>query len=103
MKEILIKIYFYINSGVLIVNDFRNLGLGIFALYVVLKFTNPMYLLLMTAISAPILFLMGYFNVHFISPVRERLNTKHGTHYQIKQFELIQKQTELLEEIRNKI
>ena len=102
MKEnIFIKAYFYLNSGVSILNNFRNLFLGIFALYFTLKLTSPALLLLMFLVAVPALIVVGYYNVHKILSVSERLNIKHGTHYQIKQFELIEKQTQLLEEIKN--
>ncbi len=100
MKEnILIRLYFYLNSGVTILNNFRNLFLGIFALYFALKLTSPLLLVAMFAISIPILIVVGYYNVHKILKVSEQLSVKHGTHYGLKQFELIEKQTSLLEKI----
>lgn len=102
-ENLFIQVYFYVNSGVLIVNDFRNIGLGIFALYFALKLANPLYLVLMSLVSLPILAVMGYYNVHKISKVRERLSVKHGTHYGIKQFELTQEQVKLLKEINKKL
>ena len=100
MKEnILIKIYFYINNGVTILNNFRNLGLGIFALYFAMKLANPLWLIVMGLIALPILAVVGYYNVHRISKISEQLSVKHGTHYGIQQFELQQKQVELLEKI----
>lgn len=99
MKELIPRVYFYLNSGVSIINDFRNMGLGIFALYFALKLENPLWLVVMTLVSLPILTLMGYYNIHFISKVREQLSIRHGTHYGIKQFDYIKRQTELLEEI----
>ena len=95
--------YFYLNSGVSILNNFRNLGLGIFALYFSLKLTNPMWLLGMVLIAVPVLIVVGYYNVHKILKVSEQLSVKHGTHYSIKQFELIEKQVELLEKINKKL
>lgn len=102
MKELLIKLYFYVNSGVVVINDFRNLGLGIFALYFALKLSNPLFLGGLFIISIPILFIMGWVNIHKISKVRERLSIQHGTHYGIKQFELQEKMVKLLEELNKK-
>lgn len=99
MKQSLIKLYFYITSGQTVVDQFRYLIMGIFTLYIMLHLTNYVYLILMLIIAAPILFLLGYLNVHYISKVRERLSVEHGTHYQLKQFELIGEQVALLQEI----
>lgn len=99
MKEIVIKIYFYVTSGQSVIDKFRYLIMGIFALYVMLKLDNFFLLFLMFVVALPVLFFLGYINVHYISKVQDRLNTEHGTHYAIKQFEFIQRQTELLEEI----
>ena len=99
MKETLIKIYFYLNNGVGILNNFRNLFLGVFALYFTLKLTSPILLVAMFIIAIPILVVCGYYNVHHIAKLSEQLSTKFGTHYGIKQFELIEEQTKLLRKI----
>ncbi len=103
MKENLIKLYFYITSGQTVVDQFRYLIMGIFTLYIMLKLTNYGYLIVMFVLSAPILFLLGYINIHYISKVKERLSIQHGTHYGLKQFELIEKQTTLLQDISDTI
>lgn len=99
MKETLIKIYFYLNNGVGILNNFRNLFLGVFALYFTLKLTSPVLLVAMFIVAIPILVICGYYNVHHIAKLSEQLSTKFGTHYSIKQFELIEEQTKLLRKI----
>lgn len=98
-----IRIFFYLDNGVGILNQFRNLFLGIFALYFTLKLDNPLWLVLMFVIAIPILVIVGYYNVHRMAKVREWLSTKFSTHYGIKQFELIEEQTALLKEIKEKI
>lgn len=103
MKETLIKLYFYVTSGQAVVDQFRYLIMGVFALYVMLKLTNPLFLVLMLIIAMPVLFLLGWCNVHYISKVRERLSVQYGTHYQLKQFEMMEEQVKLLKEILGKI
>lgn len=98
-----IKLYFYIYSGVSILNDFRNLFLGIFAAYFALKLNNPILLVLMFFFSLPVLVVVGYINVHKISKVKEWLSVKFGTHYGIQQFDYVKKTAELLEEINKKL
>lgn len=102
MKENLIKVYFYITSGQSVVDQFRYLIMGVFTLYIMLKLTSYTYLILMFVIAMPILFLLGWLNIHFISKVRERLSMKYGTYYSIKQYELQEKTVELLEKLVNK-
>ncbi len=97
----LIRMYFYLTNGVGVLNEFRNLFLGIFALYFTLKLSNPLWLIGMFAVSIPVLILVGYYNVHKVAKVKEWLSMKFGTHYSIKQYELMEKQVELLEEIKD--
>ena len=103
MKETLIKIYFYVTSGQAVVDRFRYLIMGIFAVYVMLKLTNPMYLVVTFIISVPVLFILGWYEVHKISKVRERLSTQYGTHYTLKSFELQEESVKLLKEIKDKL
>ena len=98
-KNFLIRLYFYMTSGVGIVNEFRNVGLGIFAAYFALKLDNPMLLILMAGLCVPVLIIMGYYNVHKISKVKDWLNIKFGSHYGIKQFELQEQQVALLKQL----
>lgn len=100
MKNNLIKLYFYLNNGVAILNNFRNLFLGIFALYFTLKLTSPILLVVMFLVAIPILVVCGYYNVHHISKLSEQLSVKFGTFYGIKQFELTEEQVKLLKEIK---
>ena len=103
MKEIAIKVYFYVTSGQSVIDKFRYLIMGILALYAVLHLTSMWFLPVMLVAAVPMLLILGYVNVHYISKVQERLSVQHGTHYAIKQFELIEKQTHLLEEILSEV
>lgn len=100
MKETLIKIYFYLNNGVGILNNFRNLFLGVFALYFTLKLASPILLVVMFIVAIPILVVCGYYNVHHIAKLSEQLSTKFGTFYGIKTYELAEEQVKLLKQIK---
>lgn len=100
MKENLIKLYFYLNNGVGILNNFRNLFLGVFALYFTLKLTSPVLLVAMFIVAIPILVICGYYNVHHIAKLSEKLSVKFGTFYGIKTYELAEEQVKLLKEIK---
>ncbi len=99
MKNNLIRIYFYLNNGVNILNNFRNLFLGIFALYFALKLTSPVLLVIMFIVAVPILAVCGYYNVHHIAKTSEQLSVKFGTFYGIKTYELAEQQVKLLRKI----
>ncbi len=103
IKSLLIRVYFYIEQGLNVLNLFRNLFLGIFGLYITLKLTNYMYLVAMTAISMPILAIMGYYSVHKINKTKEWLNIKFSTHYAKKTFDYQEDMVKSLQEINKKI
>jgi len=89
-----IRYYFYLTRGLDIFNNFRYVIMAIIGVYVLLKFTQPILLLVMFAISIPILLVMGYYSVHHIGRVIDWLNVKFSTHYGAYQIKL-------LEEIRD--
>ena len=102
MKEqLFIRAYFYVMQGLLIVNNFRNLILGIFALYYTLKLVNPLWLVVMFVLSIPVLALIGWYNIHRMAKDIEKISIEKATHYAMKQFNFQEEQTKLLEEIRN--
>ncbi len=82
----LIRYYYYLNTGLGILNQFRNLLLGIFGLYVILKLTNPLYLILFFLLSVPVLTLTGYYNVHRMNKVMEWIGLRFSSHYAIRQY-----------------
>ncbi len=97
----LIRYYFYLNAGLGILNQFRNLLLGIFGLYVVLKLDNPVFLVLMFIPSVVVLTVLGFYNIHKMNKVMEWIGLRFSSHYAIRQFNFNQNQCELLEEIRD--
>lgn len=102
-KELLIKYYYYTERGLDVINIFRNLFLGIIAIYVALHFVSLWWVVIMFVVSLPILIVMGYYNIHRISKVRDRLNIKYGSHYGIRQFDYTKGIFEELEKLNKKI
>lgn len=86
-KNWAIRMYFYLSNGLGIVNEFRNLLLGIFGVYLTLKLDNPWIMVGIFVVSVLILIPVGWFIIHRVSKVREWLNTKYGSHYAIKNFD----------------
>ncbi len=95
-----IRWYFYLNGGLNVLNQFRNLFLGIFALYIAAKFQNLLWLPVMLIPCLPILALMGWYQTHRMAKVQEWLSMRFSTHYAIKQFNYQEEQTKLLQEIK---
>lgn len=97
----LIRYYFYLENGLRILNEFRNLGLGIFALYFALKLTNPVWMVVMFFPSVIILTVVGYYSVHRVAKVKEWVSMKFSTHYAIRNYDYTKESQELLKEIRD--
>lgn len=100
MENRAIRYYYYLNSGLNVLNQFRNLFLGIIAIYLALKLDNYWLLIGMFVPSVVLLTVAGWYNVHRLSKVTEWLGIRFSTHFGKKQFDNIQRQTELLEEIK---
>lgn len=96
-----IRYYFYLNKGLDVLNQFRNLFLGILGLYIALHLDSWWLLIAMFVPSMVILVVVGYYSTHHLSKVMEWLNLRFSTHYGIKQFNYTQGQYERLEEIRD--
>lgn len=95
----LMRYYFYLNNGVNVLNQFRNLFLGIIALYIALKLDNPVLLIVMFLPSLVVLLLLGYYVTHYLSKVQDYLSIRFSTHFARRNYDFTQRQTELLEEI----
>lgn len=98
-----IRIYFYLERGLEILNAFRNLFLGILAIYIALKLTNVLWMIAMFIPCIIILVGVGWYNVHKLSKLKEWLGMRFSTHYGIRSFNYQQRQCELLEEIKEKL
>ena len=97
------RLYFYCNTGLGLINNFRNVILCIFAAYIALKLDNYWYLIIMFLVSLPIITILGWYCVHYLNAVTEWLNIKYGTHYAKKQFALQEETRDLLKEIKDKL
>lgn len=95
----LIRMYYYLENGLNILNEFRNLFLLIAAAYITLKLESYGWLIAMTIPSVVLLIFVGRYNVHRLSKMKEWLSIRFSTHFGIKNFNHTERQTQLLEEI----
>ncbi len=96
------RMYFYLNSGLNILNQFRNLGFLVAALWVALKLDGIHGILIAAAvvvISSLLLVFVGRYNVHHLSRSGEWLSIRFSTIFGIRTFNNTERQTELMEEI----
>lgn len=98
-----IRYYFYLQAGLNIVNNFRNLILALLGFYYVLKLDMPWLLPVMFIVSTLLLTVIGYFVVHRVNRVQEWLGMRFSTHYAIKQYSLQEGIYNTLQEINAKI
>ena len=97
----LIRAYFYCSSGLGILNEFRNLFLGILGIYIALKWDNIFLAIGLFIISVIILTIAGYYSVHKIGKIREWLGMRFSTHFGMKAYNYQEGSYELLLEIRD--
>lgn len=102
-KNRFIRYYFYTQRGLTLLNEFRYLLMAIFAIYYALRITSFWVIPLMFMVSIPTLVFLGWLSIHHINKVMEYLNIEFATHWSRYQFELLEKQIRLIEEIKNEV
>ena len=98
-----IRYYFYMQQGLLLLNEFRYLIMAVFAVYLTFKLENPLFLPLMFLVALPVLVFLGYLSVHHIAKVIEYLNIQYSTHWSRYGIDLQEKRNKSLEEINAKL
>lgn len=97
----LIRAYFYCNNGLNVLNQFRNLFLGIIAIYIALKLDNYLWLILMVIPCIIILTLIGFYYTHRAGRVQEWLGVRFSSSFGLRSFNYTQQTYEVLLEIKN--
>ncbi len=95
-----IRYYYYLENGLTIVNDFRNLILAILGVYIVLKLSNPLWLAGMFLVSTILLTVAGYYYIHKFAKVKEWVSVRFSSHFAIRSYDYQKRICELLEEIK---
>ncbi len=99
----IIRYYFYLSNGLDVLNNFRNLFIGILGIYIALKLTNLMWMAVMVIPSFIILTIVGYYFVHHVSKIKEWLGMRFGTHFGIKSFDYQKGSYEALLQIQHEL
>jgi hypothetical protein len=95
-----IRWYFYLNAGLNVLNQFRNLLIGVFAIYAFMKLDNVLWLPVMLLPCLPVLALLGWYQTHRMAKISEWLALRFSTHFGIKQFNYQEESTKLLQDIK---
>lgn len=97
----MMRMYFYLQNGLSLLNDFHNIFLAMITLDLTFGIKN-IFVLTGIAIPALVIFVfLGYYNVHKFSKITEWLRLRFGSHFGIKSFNFTQGQYDLLVEIRD--
>ncbi len=103
LENRLTRYYYYLNQGLNIINQFRNVILGIVGIYIALHLEAWWLLVAMFIPSAIILTVVGFYVTHRVNKKMEWLSLRFGTHYAMKQFNYQQGIYDTLEEIRKEL
>lgn len=98
--NLFVRTYFYINSGLNILNSFRNLFLGIFAGYIALKLENPIWMVVVFLVALVVLTLVGWYQTHKMQKIFEWIGLRFSSYYGIKQFNYSEGTYNLLVDIK---
>lgn len=102
-KNQAIRVYYYLKQGLDLMNDFKYLVAGILAIYVVLQLDSYKLMLLMGAVSLPILITIGYYWTHKAQKTIEYFNLKFTTHFGQYNIRLQEEQLKTLERLNKSL
>ena len=100
-KNKAVRMYFYSQRGLALLNEFRYLVMIIFGVYLAAKMTNPVWLAVMFFACLPVLIIVGWMQVHHMAPVINWLDVTHGSYWSKKSMEWQERQVKATETIRD--
>jgi hypothetical protein len=98
-----VRAWFYLKNGLNLINEFKYLFAGIFALYYTFKLDDYRLMVLLFAISVPILTYVGWFYTHKMAKALEWTGMVFSSYFGRYQVDLNEKQAELLGEILSEL
>lgn len=96
----IIRYNFYMQTGANVFNIYKYVFGSIIAIYWMTHCDNKLILISSFIIMMPVLIIIGYYSIHHINKVNNWLDVKFGSHYTIRQIELLE---EIRDAINNKI
>ena len=102
-KNAIVKIYFYIERGLAMVNEFKYVIAGILALYFALELDNIILIPIIFLIVVPVLWLIGYIWITYAVKSMEWINIEYATFWTRYNYALQEKQLENLESLTEQI
>jgi len=98
-KNAVVKVYFYIERGLQLVNDFKYVIAGVLALYFAINLDNIIFIPITFFVALPILWLIGYIWITYAVKSMEWINIEHATFWTRYNYSLQEKQLEFLEKL----
>lgn len=99
----LVRSWYYLMEGLNLVNQFKYVVLGIFGLYVALKFTNYIYLVLLFVTTLPLLVIAGWVYVNKMARNLSLTSMLKSSYFGRYNIDLAEETVSLLTEIRDTI
>ena len=94
-----VKIWFYLQRGLDLLNTFKYLVAGILAFYYALQLDSYEVLIFLFVISIPILTFFGWFHTHKMAKALEWRNMIFSSYFARHNVDLAEENVELLKEI----
>lgn len=99
----IIRLWVYLKRGLDQVNEFKYVAAAIISLYVILKITNPLWMIIVALACIPPLMLIGRWQIKKVGKVEEWIGTEHGSVLRYNNYNIQVRQLELLEKINKKL
>ena len=99
----LIRLWVYTQRGLQMINEFKYLVAGILAIYALLKFHTPIWMLIVVVVSIPPLIILGRWQLRKIQRVSEWVGNMYGSVVGFRQYNCEIEMLKNLREINEKL
>jgi hypothetical protein len=102
-KNKFIRWYYYLNTGLGLVNDWKYIAAFILGLYYTLKLVQPMIMVVIFLVVVPILMFIGWLKVNHIAKPYDWYGTQFTSYWAKHGYELQEDTLKVLKEINEKL
>lgn len=99
----LIRYWIYALRGLQMINEFKYLIAGLISGYVILKLTNPMWMVVIGVACLPVLIVLGRWQLKKAQKVDQLVSTELGSVLKFNSYNIQVETLEILEEISKKL